>query len=193
MKEEIFGESGGVRIVPFGIRKRSGVRVKQELRIYSGPDATGELVWSGHREMDMTLQQFAQMVQEAGMALAVTMTDTAGTAVAVAAGSAGTAPQIAFGSGTTAAAWSDHVIEVLATGTNPVSAVINAVSAGSTSGTFTVTATWSNASGGNITISELAMYITIAANTYAYTHDVFTGQVVSNGGSAAATLTFTFS
>ena len=171
-------------------RARPKVVVKAEIVVR---DAAGRITDTIVRERDMTLIQFAQMVQEAGMALAVTMKDTAGTAVAVAAGSAGTAPQIAFGTGTVAATWSDYAIETLAGGTNPVAAAINAISAGGTSGTFTVTATWSNTTAGNVTIGELAMYVTIAANTYAYTHDVFTGTVVSVGGSAAATLTFTFS
>jgi hypothetical protein len=120
---------------------------------------------------------------------AAAMLDTGGTARTVAAGSAGTVPQIAFGIGVTAAAFADNKIQTTAgAASDIIAAIVNALSGN----TFTVTATWTNTTAGVIAITELAMYITIATFVFALTHDVFAGQNVSPSGTAAATLTFTF-
>jgi hypothetical protein len=158
-------------------------------------DADGNVTSAYTNERDQTLLQLAQFTQAAlmGVTTGLSFKDTSGTShTQTAAVLAGT-PTIAFGTGTTASTFSDYTIQTAAGGTNPVTATVNAIS----SNTFTVTATWSNTTGSTVAISELAMYVTTtqgmsSESTFALTHDVFSGQSVLNGGSALATLTFTW-
>jgi hypothetical protein len=186
-------ESGRIREEPAHegafLGPSRGISVKLDLILR---DQDGNVTGEYHCEHDMTLKQLAQGIQEALMAVTLgagAMLDTGGVTRTVAAGSAGTLPTIHFGIGTTAAAFADNKIQTTA-GAAPdiITAVVNALSAN----TFTVTATWTNTTAGTIAISELAMEVTIATFIFAITHDVFTGQNVSASGTAAATLTFTF-
>jgi hypothetical protein len=185
-------ESGRIREEPVHegafLGPSRGISVKLDLILR---DQDGKVTGEYHCEHDMTLKQLAQAIQEAIMASTVsgTMLDTGGVARTVAAGSAGTAPAIHFGIGVTAAAFADNKIQTTAgAATDAPAATITALSAN----TFTVTATWTNSTAGTIAISELAMEVTIATFIFAITHDVFAGQNVSASGTAAATLTFTF-
>jgi len=167
---------------------RGGLSVQLDLRLV---DPAGNVLSELHRDNDPTTLQCAQLFQGALLAVAFSsaVKDTGGTSRSVSAGSAGTSPEIAFGTGTTPAAFTDYVIQTNAGTGSPASATVNAIS----SNTFTVTALWTNGTGSTVTVSELALYITVATYTFCITHDVFTGQSVANGVSASATLTFTWS
>jgi hypothetical protein len=169
----------------------SGVKIRLQL-VVTNPD--GKKLYYDNPD-DITLLQLAQMTQSGLMALTgQTIKETGATTQSITGAMTANTPTIEFGTGATAAAFTDYAIQTATTGTNPVTATINAIS----SNTFTVTATWSNTTGSSVTIGEVAMYVTSTAGvstnkTYALTHDQFTGVVVSNGGTAAATLTFTWS
>ncbi|HTT74267.1 MAG TPA: hypothetical protein VMG99_09045 [Thermoplasmata archaeon] len=169
-----------------------GFRVKLELVCR---DAEGHVTGSWSNEYDQTLLQFAQFVQASfmGVSSGLSFKDTSGTSHTQTGQILAGTPQIAFGTGTTASTFTDYTIQTAAGGTNPVTATVTSIS----SNTFTVTATWTNSTAGSVSISELAMYVTTTQgmgteSTFALTHDVFTGQNVSVNGTAAATLTFTF-
>jgi hypothetical protein len=173
---------------------RIGVRLDLVVR-----DGEGNITSTFSKDSDMTLLQSAQffIVSQMGVT-GLSFKDTSATAHSQTAQVLAGTPTIEFGTGSTAATWSDYVIQTAAGGTNPVTATVSAITANSTNGTFTVTATWTNTTGSTVTISELALYVTTTAgmssnSTFALTHDVFTGQAVSATGTAAATLTFTFS
>jgi len=167
------------------MQPKGTVKVSLSLKCY---DKDGKLTSDLSDSYDQTGAQWAQAFQEAILALAVTMKDTSATNRSIVAGSAGSSPKIAFGTGTTASSFSDYSIQTQVASGSPVNATANALSGN----TFTVTATWTNNTGGTVSVSELALYVTIATFTFCLTHDVFTGQNVSNGGQASATLTFTF-
>jgi hypothetical protein len=163
-------------------------------------DADGKVTSTFDKECDMTLLQSAQFFVVSQLNVSgLSFKDTSGASHAQTAQVLAGTPAIAFGTNGTAATWSDYVIGTSAGGaTNPVGASVTAIVAGGASGTFTVTATWNNTTAGTVTITELALYITTTAgmasnSTFAITHDVFTGQAVSASGTAAATLTYTWS
>lgn len=169
-----------------------GLEVKLELVCY---DAEGKETSRLCKDADMTLLQIAQFIQAGlmGVSTGLSFKDIAGTSHSQTAQVLAGTPTIEFGTGVTAATFTDFQIQTAAGGTNPVTATVTTIS----SNTFTVTGTWTNSTGSNVTISELAMYVTTTAGmgtngTFALTHDVFSGQTVSNGGTAAATLTWTF-
>lgn len=169
-----------------------GIRVRLDL-VVTNPDGGTHTVT---KEYDMTLLQLAQFIQTGlmGVSTGLSFKDTTGTAHSQTAQVLAGTPTIAFGTGVTAATFADYVIQTQVASGSPVAATVTAIS----SNTFTVTATWTNGTGLTVSVSELAMYVTTTAGmsaeaTFALTHDVFTGQAVSNGGTAAATLTFTFS
>jgi hypothetical protein len=170
------------------------LKVKLSVTVLSGPDGTGDVLADFNKE-DITLLQLAQALQSGLLGVSsLSVKNTAGTLNTTTAAITAATPQIAFGTGTIAASFTDYSIETLAGGTNPVSATVGAISGN----TFTVAATWNNTTGTVVNISELALYATTTAGfatveTLALTHDVFAAQAVSANGSAAATLTFTFS
>jgi hypothetical protein len=169
----------------------SGVKIRLQLTV-TNPD--GSRLYYDNPD-DITLLQLAQMTQSGFMALTgQTIKETGGTTQSITGAMTSNTPSLEFGTGGTAASFTDYAIQTAAGGTNPVTATVTAI----TSNTFTVTGTWNNTTGISVTISEVAMYATsltgVSSNkTYALTHDQFTGVVVSNGGTAAATLTFTWS
>lgn len=170
-----------------------GVKVRLELMVR---DRDGEPCLYFRDEDDTTLLQLAQSIQAGLMALTgQSMKDTSAAAHTLTGAVTAGTPQITFGTGVTAATFNDYVIQTAAYGTPTVTATVGAVS--TAAGTFTVTGTYTNSSASSVTISEIAMYVTTitgmaAESVFAYTHDEFTGTVVSSGGTAAATLTFTF-
>lgn len=180
-----------------GRRKGGRVHVKLELLLR---DAKGKVCGGGILEYDLTVLQSAQFFvsNQLGVASGLSFKDTSGTSHAQTAQVLSGTPQIEFGTGSTSATWSDFAIQTAAGGTNPVTGTVSAITPGGTSGTFTVTGTWTNSTGSSVTISELALYVTTTAgmasnSTFALTHDVFSGQAVPNGGQASATLTYTWS
>ena len=172
------------------------MRVGLKLETFSGPDRTGERL-SVLNIPDITVFQLSQFIQSSFLAVfASSLKETGGTTQADNSALAANTPQIAFGTGTTAAAYADYAIQTQVSSGSPVSASSSAASSGAN--TWTITATWNNTTGSSATVSELALYVTSTAGvttnkTYALTHDEFTGTAVSNGGSGAATLTFTMS
>jgi hypothetical protein len=170
----------------------AGLRVVLDM-VFAGPD--GGQYASYHDEYDSTLLQLAQMTQSAFMALeSQTIKETGATTQTINSAMAANTPTIEFGTNTAAVTFTDYAIGTAAGGTNPVTATVNAISGS----TFTVTATWSNTTGSSVAIAEVAMYVTSTAGvttnkTYALTHDSFSAVTVSNGGTAAATLSFTWS
>lgn len=175
----------------------AGVRVRLNVTVR---DRQGRITGGHTCEHDMTLLQSAQFFvsNQLGVASGLSFKDTSGSSHAQTAQVLAGTPQIEFGTNSTAANWSDFAIGTAAGGTNPVTATVSAITPASTQGTFTVTGMWTNSTGVTVTITELALYVTTTAgmasnSTFALTHDVFTGQAVSNGGTAAATLTYTWS
>jgi hypothetical protein len=165
------------------------------LDVYSEPDKRGMLITHGFKDIDLTTQWFASLVEVSMMGQTVSVLTTNASGFSVTAGTATNTPQISFGVGTTSALYSDHAIGTATTGTNPVTATVSAVSVNnSVSGSWNLTATWNNTTGNTVNISELATYLVNALSSgmiYCVTHDVFAAQAVSNGGSAAATITIT--
>ena len=178
-------------------RGRGEIHVKLAFEVYSRPNRQGKLLSRGFKEYDLTVFQLTQFIQASYLAVnASSIKEIGGTTQAVTGAITANTPQIEFGTGTTAAAYTDYAIQTGAGGTNPDTASSSAATSGAN--TWTVTATWNNTTGITVSISELALYVTTTAgvttnHTYCLTHDEFTGQSVSNGGSAAATLTFTMS
>jgi len=192
---EPLGENGAaVPTQPLG----GGGRVKVSARI-EFRDKDGNLERVYENPDDPFVLQAAQFFQAAllGISTGLTFTDiTNSTHAQTAEVLAGTV-EVAFGIGTTPEAFTDYAIETTAGASSDViAASVTSIVSGSTSGTFTVTATWTNTTVGTIAISELCLYVTTTAGmgtnaTFALTHDVFTGQNVSPSGTAAATLTVT--
>ena len=178
-------------------RGRGNIWVRIEFAVYSKPNRGGKLLSRGYKEADITVFQLSQFMQASWLAVfAASITATDGSSQAINSAITANTPKIEFGTGSGSAAYTDTAIFTAAGGTNPVTASSTAASSGAN--TWTVTATWNNTTGSSVTITELALYVTSTAGvttnkTYCLTHDTFTGQVVSNGGSAAATLTFTMS
>jgi hypothetical protein len=168
------------------------MRITLDLDVYE-PDGTFKTHF--HKE-DITVLQLAQAIQSSYMALfTATLKATDATTQVIASAVTMNAPKIHFGIGATAAAFADFAIQTTAgAATDAPAATINAISAN----TFTVTATWTNSTAGTISISELALEcvltagVTTTGKSYILTHDQFAGQAVSASGTAAATLTFTF-
>ena len=176
---------------------RGNVHVKLEIVVR---DAKGNITGGGVLENDITLLQSAQFFVSAqlGVASGLSFKDTATTSHVQTAQVLAGSQQISFGTGATSASWSDFAIQTAAGGTNPVSSTVSAIATQTFTGSFTVSATWSNTTGATVSIGELALYCVTtqgaAVNfTAALTHDVFVAQAVSNGGTAAATLTYTWS
>jgi|SRR5208283_4623129 len=193
------GDSGEKAVVRSGPSIGGGGRVTAQLEIVCR-DKDGKITSRFEKPMDMTLLQSAQFFVANQLNVSgLSFKDTSGTAHAQTAQPLSGTPQIAFGTGGSAATWSDNAIQTSAGGaTNPVTAVVSAITPSGSSGTFTVTATWTNSTAGTITVTELALYVTTTAgmasnSTFALTHDTFTGQAVSPSGTAAATLTYTWS
>jgi hypothetical protein len=163
-------------------------------------DAEGNITGTLEDDFDPCTLQTTQfyIASQLGVASGFSFLDTSNSSHAQTAQTLSGTPQIAFGTGTIGVnPYSAHAINTLAGGVNPVTATASAITAGSASGTFTVTATWSNTTGLTVTISELGLYVTTTAgmasnSTFMLTYDTFAGQAVSAGGTAAATLTFTF-
>jgi hypothetical protein len=163
-----------------------------------GYEPDGRVVGTYHNESDLITQQWAQFVilQILNQTSTLTVTDTTNTGRSIVGTPATiTALTIVGGTGTTAASVTDYVIQTAAstTGTtSTVAATVNwATESSGTSGTFTVTGTFTNSSGSTINYSELCLYVTNAAHTFAITHDVFTAVPVSNTGTLAITYTIT--
>jgi hypothetical protein len=181
------------------------VRVSLTLETYSGPNKTGKLLSKIFLPFDITVFQLTQFLQASYLATdASSIKEVGGTTQAVTGAITGTSATagtcgIQFGTGTTAAAYADYAIQTAVSqtgGSTPIAASSSAASSGAN--TWTITATWNNNTGGSVTVSELAWYCQTSAGVatnkvYCLTHDEFTGTAVSNGGSAAATLTFTMS
>lgn len=193
-------EHGNVTLSEKGLAANGGIHVCLALEVYEGANGTGRLLSKLVKENDITLFQLSQFFQSSYLAVnASSIKEVGGTTQAVTGAITANTPAIQFGTGTTAAAYADFAIQTVVSqtgGATPIAASSSAATSGAN--TWTVTATWNNNTGGSVTVSELALYVTstagVAANkTYCLTHDVFTGTAVSNGGSAAATLTFTMS
>lgn len=162
-----------------------------------GYDADGNVTGRAHDEHDLVTQQFAQfaILNIFNQTSTLSVTDTSGTVRSIVGVPATlTALTIVGGTGTTAAAVTDTVIQTAASTTGTTSTVAAVTVLGgqaTTTGTVTVTGTFTNTSGSSITYSELCLYVTNAAHTFAITHDVFTGVPVSNTGTLAITYTIT--
>jgi hypothetical protein len=183
--------------VPGGIPLPGHGRIRVSLRM-EFRDRDGKLERVYEDPDDPFVLQLAQALQSGLLAVSsLSVKNTSGTSNTTNAAITSGTVQIAFGTGVTAEAFTDYAVQTAAGGTNPVSATVSSITNGATSGTFTVTATWNNTTGITVTISELSLYVGtvtgFASNpqTLAYSHDVFTGQAVGAGGTAAATLTVT--
>lgn len=190
MTDERIGQLAALESVVDAPRGRMRVSLDLDCR-----DKDGNLTSHFHKD-DITVLQLAQSIQAGlGALTGQTLKATDATTQTVNAAITMGTPKIHFGIGATAAAFTDFTIQTTAgAATDAPAATINAIS----SNTFTITATWTNSTAGSISISELAWEavlitgVTTTGKSYILTHDQFTGQPVSAGGTAAATLTFTF-
>lgn len=176
---------------------RHGVRVSWDLVVR---DAHGKITDRFHKDHDPNLLQGLQFYIAAilGVANGLSFNDTSNTAhVQTGQVLAGTVA-IAFGLGSTTPTFSDFAVTTLAGGVNPVAATVSAIAVGGTSGSFTVTAKWSNTTGATQLIAEVAIYVTTTQgmaveSTFAITHDLVGPGQVSPNGTATATATFHWS
>lgn len=153
-------------------------------------------VLKGVREgpANLCTQAFALFTQNNMLATAESIKDTGNTSRSLSANSACSAPTIVAGTGTTAAAVTDVSLQTQQGGSSgSQAATINAYSGAGTSGSYTVTATITNTSGGTVAYAEVGLTIVSATFTFLIAHDVFSALSVSNNGTLAVTYTFTFS
>jgi hypothetical protein len=126
-----------------------------------------------------------------------TITDTSNATHSVTANSAVSAPTLVAGSGTTTPAVSDYKLQTQLSGTSGYTTSVTSggsLTESGSSGTYTITGTITNGSGGNLTYAEIGMTVTIGGNVFLILHDLTngaSGYVVSNGGTCAITYTIT--
>ncbi|MGC8580428.1 MAG: hypothetical protein ACP5MB_10285 [bacterium] len=164
-------------------------------------DENGNITGRYYNPLDLSTKQMAQWVQASIFNTAETITNTAGTGIAVTADtSPGTTILICAGTGTTAAAVTDYALGTpiasgeytAATASGSVAATIGAYSGSGTSGSFTVTGTITNSSTATIAYSEVGIVVGNGTNAYLLTHDVFSALNVSANGTLAVTYTLTY-
>lgn len=144
---------------------------------------------------DLITQQWAQFCYTnifgtTGSIIAIT-----GSTISTVVWSTLSALTIAAGTGTNAAQVNDHALQTIAgttAGTCPGTLSAFPAEGAATSGSFTITGTITNNSGGTINYSEIGIEINDnAAHTYLLTHDVFVAVPVSNTGTLSITYTIT--
>ncbi len=142
---------------------------------------------------DISVTALAGLILNNILNTAQSVKDTTNTARALSANSAASALTIIAGSGTTTPAFTDYSLTTAISGSSgTVSGTANAISGTS----FTVTGTLTNSSGGDLTYAEIGITVTVATYVFLLTHDLTngsTGYVISNGGTGATTITFSFS
>jgi hypothetical protein len=125
--------------------------------------------------------------------------DTSAGLHTVSANTATTSVHLGGGAGLTAVTFIDFNIETENTGgsDSPIVATVNnTITDGGVSGTFTITGTFTNNSGGNETWGNIGITITNAVGTFLVAHDRTNGAVgylVSPLGTVAVTYTITVS
>jgi hypothetical protein len=161
---------------------------------------TPKIVAHMKKRGDLSTIAMASLVQLNILAtLPAALNDTSGTSRTLTpVNSAVTAPYIWAGTGATAPAVTDYQMQTTVNdSSHKVAATVNAISDWSgSSGSFTVTGTISNTSGGDITYKEIGIIVTCLTWNFLISHDTInagSGYLVSNGGSLAVTETFTYS
>lgn len=140
-------------------------------------------------EYDLGTKQLGQLIMGNILNSGQTITDTGGSARAVAANSACTVPTISAGTSGTAATVADTAL-----GTETETVAAGAPSAGTwsgTSGTFTVAGTVTATA--NRSYQECGFKVTAATFVFLICHDTFSTLSVSSGGTLAVTYTWTIS
>jgi hypothetical protein len=139
-------------------------------------------------DSDIFLQQFGQLVLNNIFNTAETVLDGGNTGQALSANSATSVVTICAGTGVTAAQHTDHTLQ---TETETIAGVMSSYTAGSSSGSFTITGTIT--AGALRAYTEVGVKLTSATFVFYMCHDVFSVLNVSSGGTLAVTYTLTFS
>ncbi len=157
-------------------------------------DADGNETGRYQDAADLMTQQWAQFAYTQVFGTSGSIITITGATVSVPVWSTLTALTICAGTGTNAAQVSDTKMQTLSgtlAGTCPGTLSAFPPTQSGTSGSFTVTGTITNTSGSSITYSEIGLQMTLGANSYLLTHDVFTGVVVSYTGTLSISYTVT--
>jgi len=168
------------------------LRVRVEAR-----NADGTLVGIDEAP-DISVKALAQLIQTNILNTSQTVTDVTNAARSISANSASTAIYVVAGLTGTAAAFADYALgdgtahtDYKSNSSYAQSGTVNAISGT----TFTITATITNVSGGNLLYKEVGFSCTSATFQFLLAHDQVnggTGYTVSNNGTLAVTYTLTF-
>ena len=158
-------------------------------------------VGQSYNEHDMGINQFAVLLITNIFATASATNaaiDVTGTTHTISANTATSAIVLAAGSGLTAPVFGDNAIQSqLASTSGSISATVNnTITNLTSSGTFTITGTFTNSIGTPQTYGNIGIEVTAGGNTYLVSHDQTnggTGYLVSPSGTVAVTYTVTVS